>query len=153
MQEAAACNSIGILKLLIRKKANVCPLDVKARSPRQQCAVDSNCLEAVIVLLDHMAEVSIQTGTDEDETPLMLAQRRGYEEIVARIQAKLPRPIDLNASYFPIQMPAPGPQFPVPMQMRYEKPLVTNGKTVRGMKRAASGQQRLSFKESPLPGL
>uniref|UniRef100_A0A7E4UXI7 Neurogenic locus Notch protein n=1 Tax=Panagrellus redivivus TaxID=6233 RepID=A0A7E4UXI7_PANRE len=147
MHEAAACNSVGILKLLIRKKANVCPLDVKARSPLY-CAVDSNCLEAVIVLLDHMAEASIQTGTDEDETPLMLAQRRGYEEIVARIQAKLPRPIDLNAPYFPIQMPAPVPQFPPPMQMR---PPVTNGKTVRGMKRAASGQQRLSFKESPPP--
>uniref|UniRef100_A0A914Z691 Uncharacterized protein n=1 Tax=Panagrolaimus superbus TaxID=310955 RepID=A0A914Z691_9BILA len=83
IHEAAACNSLQILKLLISKGAAVSAHDVHQQTPLF-LAVKSNQIEAVKLLINQMRanKADINVPNDCDETPLQIAISKGFTEIV-----------------------------------------------------------------------
>uniref|UniRef100_A0A914PFF1 ANK_REP_REGION domain-containing protein n=1 Tax=Panagrolaimus davidi TaxID=227884 RepID=A0A914PFF1_9BILA len=82
IHEAAACNSIQILKLLISRGAAVSAHDVHQQTPLF-LAVQSNQTEAVKLLINQMRanKAEINASNDCDETPLQIAILKGFTEI------------------------------------------------------------------------
>uniref|UniRef100_A0AC35FFD5 Notch n=1 Tax=Panagrolaimus sp. PS1159 TaxID=55785 RepID=A0AC35FFD5_9BILA len=90
IHEAAACNSIQILELLISKGAFVSAHDVHQQTPLF-LAVQSNQIEAVKLLINQMRanKSEINASNDCDETPLQIAKTKGFTEIADFLQTAL----------------------------------------------------------------
>ncbi|KAE9551386.1 hypothetical protein FO519_005394 [Halicephalobus sp. NKZ332] len=85
LHDAAACDSIEIMNLLIKKKANVGALDFYNRTPLF-LAVESGQLKAVNVLLQNMSRDSILCANDQEVTPLHVAREKHFTEIASILE-------------------------------------------------------------------
>ncbi len=84
LHEAASYGCVDSMKILIDAGADVDAVTVGGATPLHSAVLKKQA-EAVKVLLAARAQVDVRLAETADETALMLAARRGYEEIVIEL--------------------------------------------------------------------